>query len=231
MKEFYKKYKHGIPALIYGMVYLGWFYGLEQRKVHPQDYMYVHMNIDEYIPFCEAFIVPYLLWFIYVPAVLVYLFLKDKDGYWKNAIFLAVGMTVFLVISTCIPNVHHLRLRQFPRENIFTWLIGHLWKTDTATNLFPSIHVYNSLAAHFAVLHNKALSERKWIRYGSLLLCVSIILSTVMIKQHSMFDVLTAFILAAAMYTTVYYFDAVTAWRYRPRWNGGRRMRKRTGMG
>lgn len=224
-----EKYKHGIPLALYGVVYLLWFILLEQRKT--TDYMVVHMNIDDYIPFCEVFVVPYLLWFVYVPAVLLYLFFRNREDYWKNVVFLCTGMTVFLIISTFIPNIHHLRLRQFPRENVFTWIIGLLWKTDTPTNLFPSIHVFNSLGAHFAVTSNEKLSANKWIRRGSLLLCVSIILSTMLIKQHSMFDVLTAFIMSAVMYGVVYSYDMVTVWKYRYHYQQAKRARKRARMG
>lgn len=229
MKAFMEKYKHGIPLALYGVVYLLWFILLEQRKT--TDYMVVHMNIDDYIPFCEVFVVPYLLWFVYVPAVLLYLFFRNREDYWKNVVFLCTGMTVFLIISTFIPNIHHLRLRQFPRENVFTWIIGLLWKTDTPTNLFPSIHVFNSLGAHFAVISNEKLSANKWIRRGSLLLCVSIILSTMLIKQHSMFDVLTAFIMSAVMYGVVYSYDMVTVWKYRYHYQQAKRARKRARMG
>ena len=45
MKEFYEKYKHGVPLVIFGAVYLLWFYLLEHRG--PVDYMVVHMNIDD----------------------------------------------------------------------------------------------------------------------------------------------------------------------------------------
>ncbi len=225
MSAFYKKYKHGIPLVLYGIIYLAWFFMLERRTA--RSFMVVHMNIDDYIPFCEAFIVPYLLWFAYVPAVLLYLFFCDRDGYWKNAVFLCTGMTVFLVISTCIPNVHHLRLGRFPRENVFTWMIGRLWSTDTPTNLFPSIHVFNSLGAHFAVLNNGTLRCNKKVRYGSLVLCISIILSTMLIKQHSMFDVLTAFIMGAVMYGVVYNLDLVTVWRYSRSYQSVKRARKR----
>ena len=159
MKEFYEKYKHGVPLVIFGAVYLLWFYLLEHRG--PVDYMVVHMNIDDYIPFCEAFVVPYLLWFLYVPAVVLYLFFKDKDGYYNCGVFLCTGMTVFLILSTFIPNIQHLRLHTMPRDNIFTQMIAALWQTDTPTNLFPSIHVYNSLGAHFAVMANEKLSSKK----------------------------------------------------------------------
>lgn len=225
MRAFLKKYGHGIPLALYGVIYLAWFWLLEQRET--RSYMVVHMNIDDYIPFCEVFVIPYLLWFVYVPAVLLYLFFYDREGYWKNVVFLCTGMTVFLIFSTFIPNIHHLRLKQFPRENIFTWMIGMLWKADTPTNLFPSIHVYNSLGAHFAVLNNVKLRSDKRIRYGSLVLCVSIILSTMFIKQHSMFDVLTAFIMGAVMYAAVYSYDLVTVWRFRHQYQTAKRARKR----
>ena len=119
-------------------------------------------------------------------------------------LLLCTGMLIFLVISTFIPNIQHLRLHTMPRHNVFTVLVSQLWQTDTPTNLFPSIHVYNSLGAHFAVMNNGALSGKKWVRRGSLILCVSIILSTMFIKQHSMFDVLMAFIMGAVMYAAVH---------------------------
>lgn len=228
MKEIYQKYRHAVPVAAFGVVYLVWFWLLENRG--RADYMLIHMNIDDYIPFCEVFVIPYLLWFAYVPAVLLYLFFKDRDGYWNNAVFLCTGMMIFLVISTFIPNVQHLRLRQFPRDNVFTWLIGMLWQTDTPTNLFPSIHVFNSLGAHFAVINHEKLSKIKWVRYGSLVLCTSIILSTMLIKQHSMFDVLTAFIMGAVMYAAVYYYNVVAVWRYRYRFQAAKRARKRAGI-
>ena len=143
------------------------------------------------------------------------------------AVFLCTGMLIFLVISTFIPNIQHLRLHTMPRHNVFTVLVSQLWQTDTPTNLFPSIHVYNSLGAHFAVMNNETLSGKKWVRRGSLILCVSIILSTMFIKQHSMFDVLMAFIMGAVMYAAVYYYDVVGAYRFQT----GKRQRKRARIG
>ena len=128
-------------------------------------------------------------------------------------------MTDFLLISTLWPNGHHLRPSVMPRENIFTAMIAHLYKVDTPTNLWPSIHVYNSIGAHLAVVHNYQLAKNKMIRTGSLTLCIAIILSTVFIKQHSMFDVITAFVMAAVMYAVVYQADIVTSCQvYRSNW-------------
>ena len=207
LKLLYTRYKHGIPLVLYSALYLSWFCYLE--KTVTKHYRIIHMAADDYIPFCELFVIPYFLWFAYVAAVVVYFFFKNKEDYYKTFIFLSVGMTIFLIISTLWPNGHHLRPVDMPRDNFFTEWISFLYRTDTATNLWPSIHCYNSLGAHFAIMHSKEFANRKGIRVGSLILAVSIILSTVLIKQHSIFDVLTAFIMAAIMYALVYRRDLI----------------------
>ena len=209
LSRFYQKYRHGIPLLIYAAIYLAWFAWLE--KTNTKNYQVIHVTADDYIPFCEIFIVPYLLWFAYVAAVVVYFSLKNKQEYYKTCIFLFTGMTLFLVISTLFPNGHHLRLAEMPRDNIFTQLVSALWRTDTPTNLWPSIHVYNSMGAHFAFPRSREFESRRGIKIASLLLATSIILSTMFIKQHSVFDVLTGIALGAVMYVFVYRRDWILA--------------------
>lgn len=211
MKKIFARYRHAIPLIIYAIIYLSWFGYLEKTVKRPANL--IHMSLDDKIPFCEVFIVPYLLWFVYISAVVLYFFFKDKQDYYRACTFLFTGMTVFLVVSTLWPNGHHLRPAVMPRDNIFTALVSMIYKADTPTNLWPSIHVYNSLGAHFAVFRNEKLHRKPVVHIGSLVLCVSIILSTMFLKQHSVFDVLTAFIMAAVMYIVVYGFDIVTIWQ------------------
>ena len=202
IKSAFLKYWHIIPLAIYGVIYITWF-GYLEKKVRT-DFYVIHMDIDDYIPFVDVFIIPYLLWFAYIAVVVAFLFLKNKRDYWKCCAFLFTGMTIFLTISTLWPNGHLLRPQVMPRDNIFTQLITHLYQTDTSTNIWPSIHVYNSIGAHLAVSQNTCLKKYKGIQIASLILCISIILSTMFIKQHSAFDVLTAFVLAGFMYNLVY---------------------------
>ncbi|GFI01690.1 MAG: serine/threonine protein phosphatase [Lachnospiraceae bacterium] len=209
MKKFYEKYKHAIPLMIYAVIYCTWFAYLEKTVIHPATI--IHVGIDDLIPFWEVFVIPYFLWFAYVSIVVMYCFFKNKQEYYKTCVFLFTGMTVFLIISTLWPNGHHLRPAVMPRENIFTAIIAHLYKADTPTNLWPSIHVYNSIGAHLAVMHNDQLAKNRLLRTGSLMLCISIILSTVFIKQHSMFDVITAFVMATVMYVVVYQANIVAS--------------------
>lgn len=206
-----KKYRHGFIIAIYFVAYLILFGYLEQRPVRA--YHVVHTVFDDMIPFCEIFIIPYLLWFPYVVITVVYFLFrnKNKKEYFQLIFNLMMGMTVFLVVSYIYPNVQYLRPAVFPRSNIFTRLVAEIYRTDTPTNILPSIHVFNSLAVYFAIHHCQALKDRKWLQRGALILSVLIILSTMFIKQHSMFDVLTAFLMAGIMYIVVYQADIVSS--------------------
>lgn len=199
--EYLKKNKHFF-LLLYAFIYVPWFCYLE--KTVTTKFHIIHMTLDEYIPFCEYFIIPYYLWFVYMGAAIIYIAFTDGPTCWKMGLFLITGMTVFLFVSTVYPNGHMLRPQEFARDNIFVDMVKQLYATDTPTNLFPSIHVYNSLGVHFALTHCDRLKEKKWIKVASFILMTSIILSTMFLKQHSTFDVLTAFGLAAFMYSVCY---------------------------
>ena len=201
INTFIEKNKHGV-LLLYFLIYLPWFGYLE--KTVTTHFHVIHTALDDYIPFCEYFIVPYLLWFVYVAWGLGYFYTKNKDEYFRLCTVLFTGMTVFLIVSTLYPNGHYLRPTTFARDNIFVDMVRWLYSADTATNLFPSIHVYNSIAINISVWHCDNFKNKRVIRYGSAFLMVSIILSTMFLKQHSVFDVVTGILMAICMYRLVY---------------------------
>lgn len=188
--------------MLYWLIYLPWFGHLE--KTVTTHFHVIHMAIDDYIPFCEYFVIPYFLWFAYVAWGIAYFYKKNRDEYFKLCTVLFTGMTIFLIISTVYPNGHYLRPTTYEHENICTALVQWLHSTDTPTNLFPSIHVYNSIAVNIAVWHCDNFKKNHVVRISSAVLMVSIICATMFLKQHSVFDVLTGILLAVFMYSLVY---------------------------
>lgn len=211
MRSFFRRYSHAWIMIGYMMIYIPWFIFLEHTVV--RNYHIIHMAVDDIIPFNELFIVPYTMWFFYIAATVIYFIFTNKREYMKLSTFLIVGMTLFLIISTLYPNGDTLRPTVFARDNVFTRMVIHLYHSDTSTNIFPSIHVYNSLGAAFAIMNSEKLSKKPWIQWGAIILTILIILSTMFLKQHSAFDVITAFVLATVMYFICYVidFDALKA--------------------
>lgn len=201
MKNLLRKYGH-IWALGYVFIYLPWFLYLERTVTH--GYTVMHVALDDRIPFNEYFVIPYLLWFLYVAGAVLYFFFTDKQDYYRLCIFLFTGMTISLLICTFFPNGTDLRTVVDPEKNFCSLLVSILHKADTSTNVFPSIHAYNSLGVHFAIMNSKTLKDKKMVRWGSFILMVAICLSTMFLKQHSVVDVLGATIMAYVLYPLVY---------------------------
>ena len=201
ISAFVRKYKHAW-LLLYAFIYLPWFCYLE--KTVTRNFHVMHASLDDLIPFNEYFIVPYLLWFLYVGAAIFYFLITSKEDYYKLCIFLFSGMTISLIICTFFRNGTDLRPVIDPDKNIFTALVAYIYRTDTCTNVFPSIHVYNSIGVHIAVARSERLRGHRLIRLGSGLLMISICMATVFLKQHSVIDLIGAVILAYVIYGIVY---------------------------
>ena len=185
MAEKLKKYRHGL-LLLYFPFYLAAFAYLEKKvpdKVH-----IINCAIDQYIPFVEVFIIPYLLWFAYVAVAGIYFFFKEKESFCKWMYFGMIGMTIFIIVSYLYPNGLELRPETFTRDNIFVQLTKMI----------------NSMAVYFAVKNSPKLKNNKAVRTGAFVMTSLIILSTMFLKQHSVVDVLTALILSCLSYDFIY---------------------------
>ena len=85
-------------------------------------------------------------------------------------------------------------------ENIFQEAVGFLYSIDTSTNVFPSIHVYNSVMMCVALLKSEGIKKHKILCAFIVVLSISICLSTVFIKQHAFIDIPGALVLCLAVY-------------------------------
>lgn len=118
LKQLVQKYKHAW-VFLYGFIYMPWFLWLEHHVT--TDYHVIHSALDDKIPFLEVFIVPYLLWFVFIAAVVLYFFFTDVPGFYRLCTMLFTGMTIFLIISSCFQTVWHYD-RLFSSGIIFSYV-------------------------------------------------------------------------------------------------------------
>ena len=76
-----------------------------------------------------------------------------------------------------------------------------LYAVDTARNVCPSIHVFNSVTLMIGYRRSRCFDEpgRRWMRPAANVLGAAIILSTMLLKQHSCIDVVLGAALAFAL--------------------------------
>ena len=203
MKTFIKKWGHCLLGL-YLLIYMPCFTYLEKHVT--TDYHLIHCALDDKIPFCEFFIIPYYFWFIFVAAACVWFFFKSQKECIHMGLYLIIGMTIAVITYFVYPNgLGDFRPHEFPRDNFCTDLVKILYRSDTSTNVFPSLHVYNTLVVVIAVFRSETFSKH----HTAMKITVSIIgilicASTMFLKQHSVLDVIAAVVLAAILYPFIY---------------------------
>ncbi len=165
----------------------------------------IHTFLDDKIPFCEYFIIPYVLWYFVVIGSILYFALGSpgRKEYYQYMGTLGVGMTLFLIISYVYPNGQDLRT-VLEGGSPFIQAVQFLYLIDTPTNIFPSMHVFNAVACCVALLNNKKCRQSRIFTAGNIIITVSIVLSTMFLKQHSVEDVVTALILNMICYQVFY---------------------------
>ena len=186
---------------LYLLFYLSAFNFLETRISMPHMVL-VHCRLDDLIPFCKYAVIPYFAWFVWIPFTLFYLLWRaPREDFWRLCLPLFAGMTIALACYVILPTGLALRPYYVPGNAFFARTVRTLYRTDTPTNVCPSIHVFNSVTLLLAYYRSRIFDapRRRWMRPAATVLCVSIVCSTVLLKQHSCIDVALGALRALAL--------------------------------
>lgn len=207
-----------IKLLIFWPVYGIVFFLLE--KVLPLNFQDVYCAVDDLIPFCEFFVIPYYLWFAYLIGMLVYLGFVDIQNFRKNMWFIIISYSVTVVCYVLFPSSQGLRpsLEELGRTNIFTQVVRYLYSFDTNTNVCPSIHVIGMMGAFFAGIKTPGMRGLGWKIFW-IVSAVLVSFSTVFLKQHSIIDVAAGFALSIVTYFIVYHGSIFKKFKFKTRSN------------
>lgn len=195
------EFRH-LKLLLYWPVF-GLLFLYAERFMQVDYYYPMHCALDDYIPFFEWFLIPYLFWFLFLLGMHLYTLLYDVRAFRQMMRFIIITYSAALVVFFLFPNCQQLRPVAFERDNPLTRFIAGFYMFDTSTNVCPSLHVVGSLAVFFASLDVKRLSTPGW-RAFFLVSTILISISTVFLKQHSILDLLAAVLLCAVAYLMVY---------------------------
>lgn len=183
-KEFYH--------LNYLFGWLGYFllYFLTENLIPMENCHVIHIWLDDVVPFCEFFVIPYVFWYFLIVYSLVYFALFNTKGFKELMSFIIVTQVVAMAVYIIFPNRQDLRPEVFERSNICTWIVSLLYTADTSSNVCPSLHVAYSIGIMSAFLKEKEAHwmNKTFVTVTCLLVCVSV----AFVKQHSVADIFAA---------------------------------------
>ena len=183
------------PRFAHLKLLLGWvgyfaLYFLTENLIPVRECHVIHSALDDMIPFCEYFVIPYVGWYALIVFSLGYFALYDIESFKALSKFIITTQIIAMAVYIIYPSVQLLRPEVFPRDNIFTRLIGIIYAFDTNTNVCPSLHVGYSVGIACVWLKKKDASVA--MRAFITVFCVLVCLSTAFIKQHSVLDAFAA---------------------------------------
>lgn len=176
--------------LLFGWVVYFAFYFLTENLIPEESCHVVHCYLDDVIPFCEAFLIPYVFWYVLIVISLGYFLLYHVESFKNLSVFIMIAQAVAMAVYILFPTCQDLRPEVFPRDNFLTWCVGLIYTFDTNTGVCPSLHVAYSLGIASVWLKEKGISRlwKGFVVVAVILIC----LSTMFIKQHSAVDVMAA---------------------------------------
>lgn len=150
----------------------------------------VHCWLDDVIPFCEVFIIPYCFWYLLIVGSLLYFLLYRVDSFKKLQTYLIITQLAALAVYILFPTRQDLRPEAFPRDNFLTHIVSLLYTVDTNTGVCPSLHCAYSIGIASVWCRDRETSPPMKIFIVSV--AVLICISTAFVKQHSVVDFFAA---------------------------------------
>lgn len=194
------EFRH-VLLLIYWPLYLLTFIVLEARPVS----FTIYSPLDDLIPFCELFVIPYLGWMVALLFLSLYTLAYDISAFKR---FMHMLILTTIITETCYlfwPNQQLLRpdLSTLGRSNPFTWVVHIIYTVDSNTNVCPSLHCIGAFAVFFCAHSTKKFRTPAWTAFFAVF-ALMICASTVFIKQHSILDFFAALPVVLVGWLVVY---------------------------
>lgn len=167
--------------------YLLLFFGLDMAVKEPR--FILHSPLDDMIPFNEWFTVFYFLWFPIFPGSLLAFLLLDKADFWELCFVVFTGAIISFAAYIWLPTGLELRPEVLPRDNFFSRLMQFIWLVDSPRNVCPSLHCSISAAIALVTCRSRSLQGRTLLKAAVAAVMLLICLSTMFVKQHSVWDV------------------------------------------
>ncbi|MBQ9348265.1 MAG: phosphatase PAP2 family protein [Oscillibacter sp.] len=181
-------------------VYLISFAVLEHLPFRP--YWATQLPLDDYIPFCSWFVLAYDAWFAFLLGTGIALLLAGKRTEYRRYMRL-LGGTFLTAAALWVVLPNGQDLRPVHPAGALAGMVEALYRIDTNTNVFPSLHVAGAVGAAIAVRDGWGRT-RPWLCRSADALAALICVSTVCIKQHSVLDVGGGIAFCAAGWCLVY---------------------------
>jgi membrane-associated phospholipid phosphatase len=202
MASFLSRRKHLWLLVLYPVVGLAFF--ACEATVTTARFVMEWPGVDRAIPFVPWMVAPYVLWYGLVAFGFLWLGWRDGPEFVRYTLFVYLGMGTACVVYLLFPNGQILRpplasLSPGWDTELLRWVYTH----DSPNNVNPSIHVIATMALWFALGRDPSFA-RRGAQLFLAVVCLTVMASTVLVKQHSILDVLGGLVVSGVLFGVLY---------------------------
>lgn len=160
----------------------------------------ISFQLDWDLPYIPWLVVPYYSFYLYFPIAA---WVGSHPGFREQGLLFFQRMLTLtwgcFAVFLLLPSEIRLRSQAVGAEGFFGALMDELHKADTPYNAWPSLHVLQSLLVVLFVRH-ALMKQERWSMMLAMMAwsaCSLLVASTVLIKQHYVFDALSSIAIVA----------------------------------
>ena len=157
-------------------------------------------RLDELTPFLPGFIYIYVAWYISLIVIPYYIYYKDKNSFNKYVVTFIISTIICGIIFVVYPNT--IKRADITGGGITNFIIKIIYYLDYPVNCLPSIHCLYSFLYIFAIFDTKKVTPT-YIKIIITVFSISVVLSTLFIKQHVIVDALASLIISTVVWIIV----------------------------
>ncbi|MBE5937250.1 MAG: phosphatidic acid phosphatase [Lachnospiraceae bacterium] len=147
--------------------------------------------LDNSLPFVSWFVIFYVLAYVQWIAGYIIIGRESKELCYRviSAEFFAkvICMICFIVFPTTLDRP------QIDGNGLFDMITSFIYSLDAPDNLFPSIHCLESWFCFRGAMYTNKMPG--WYKWVMLFVAIGVFASTVLIKQHVLYDIIGAVVL------------------------------------
>ena len=156
----------------------------------------IQIGFDYAIPFIKEFVIPYMLWYVFIIATFMCYLIHDHKDLVEIGIYDITGLLICCLIFVIYPTDITFRPEYVEGSDMCSSLLRWIFDADNPYNVFPSIHCYEATAVFVGIMSSRYFSRKTWAKVTGAVLMIVIWLSTLFIKQHSVIDMIAGIALA-----------------------------------
>ena len=182
-----KKFIISLSILMIGQMIMYWL--LKNFQSNPT---YINFYLDDKIPFWGWFVYIYNMFYPFCIVAFYFLYKKDEKAYYKGIISGVIGYIICDIIFLFLPTImYRPPIPDYGPITNFVLKVTYYYD-EPPLNCFPSIHCLFCFQVVFSYLYS---TYKKSEKVTAITIATLIILSTLFVKQHFIYDVIAAFLI------------------------------------